>query len=685
MTIQPTLHAHSGEIVSPLADYASPSTSVVPTSVVPTSVVPTSTKATNSLSDHTQSDNEVELKPNLHDNVDYVPQTNLEPVVLPPQPAPEQFQGFPLHHAVAIPLPLSAMLVLRNLVRQVLNANTALSVACLVLYQVMLPTLQLRTRIFLQSALWAVVPATHRCLLNGYLPLVLFPSIAMVWIWHEMYLGCVSSFSFHGELGESLRDTCPHKSINCQALFGMVVTTVMSALCFAAEIGICWYIEHEPHGNLWLQYGDERLMANFLRGHRYEEQVQRLRDAEGHTLQYRSATQDQFVTEMFPRVSIALRPAHAQIVDVGYAPMPAASTINAFHIDSSSGEVTLADDEFSQSSEDIDDEFFPQSLEDGDDKSFQLSNDNDDDDDAQPYRLLTPEVGSKSVATPVQSCSVNDNKAESMSSPEILSPVPCRPRVSPLLYSQLSLTKAAYMPVRSTPHHTVQPPVAASFYHEVQFQEIPLSNVASPPVPLPLDTAVPAAVYSYDDPIRSIGSVVHFKNYSVIDQECIRRRLAWAQAMVDKENAVVQYLLAMAMSLSDDDEKGNKGEDEGEDEVADDEYESADDESEDSDEDSEEISEEEDENDEDEGLSSYLAGTLAQELGDDDQDHWNVHALVAEAQAVQELLHKDARVLKPFGFYSTSDDEGDYVIDSEVQVLAWVCDDELSPQGSFLE
>ncbi|KAG0351354.1 hypothetical protein BG005_009176 [Podila minutissima] len=705
MAVQSILCADNGETIPLLADYASSSTSAEPTS----------TKATNSLSDHTQSDDKVDLESIPHDNVDPVPQVNLESVVLSPQPTPEQFQG--LHQGVALPLPLSAMLALRNLVRQVLNANTAVSVACLVLYQVMLPTLEMRTRIFLQSALWAVVLVTHRSLFNGYLPFVLLPSIAMAWIWHETYLGRVTSFAVHGVVGEPVRDTCPHGSVACQALFGMVVTTVMSALCFSTEIGHCLYIVYGPHGNMWLQDGDERLMANFLRGHRHEELFQHLRDAEGHAMQDRFTTQDEFMAEMLPVVSVAPRPMHAQLVDVGYAHVPVASASRAFHIDFASDEETLADDEFSQSSEDDDESFQSSASEDADsdddysddadnddadndddysddvdnddDDSDDDDNDDDDDDDAEPYQVnivsyathiepstaaqmsafaadplktLAPEMGSKSVATSVQPCSVDDNKAESASLPEILSPVPHRPRVSALLYSQLSLTKAAYMPVRSTPHHMVQPPVAASFYHEAQFEETPLSSVASPPVPFPLDVAVPAAVYSYDDPIRSIGSVVLFKNYSAVDQECIRRRLAWAQAMVDKENAAVQATLVMVMSLSDDDEEGDEGEEDEEDEIADDEYESED-------------SEEEDEDEEDECRSPSLAGTLAQEM-EDDQDDWDVHALLAQAHAVQELLDEDDQVLEPFKFYSTSDDdddEGDYPVDSEGQVLAWLC------------
>ncbi|KAF9335282.1 hypothetical protein BG006_000422, partial [Podila minutissima] len=59
------------------------------------------------------------------------------------------------------------------------------------------------------------------------------------------------------------------------------------------------------------------------------------------------------------------------------------------------------------------------------------------------------------------------------------------------------------------------------------------------------------------------------------------------------------------------------------------------------------------------------------------------------AHAVQELLDEDNQVLEPFGFYSTSDDddEGDHPVDSEGQVLAWLCANKLSfsPQASFFE
>ncbi|KAG0025945.1 hypothetical protein BGZ82_009719 [Podila clonocystis] len=676
MTIQPNRRADNGETIRLLSNYSSSSISAN---------VPTSTKATNSLSDPTLSDDNTELESILHDSVNPVPQTNLGPVVLLTQPAPEQFQGFRPHHAVALALPVSAMIVLRTWVRQVLSANTAVSVVCLVLYQALLPTLQMRTRIFLQSTLWAVVPVTHRCLHNGYLPLVLLPSLAMAWIWHETYLGRTASFAVHGAVGEPVPDTCPHGSTACQALFGMVVTTVMSALCFAAEIGLFWYIEHGPRGNMWLQDGDEGLMANFLRGHRHEELVQCLRDAEGHALQDRFATQDQFMTEMFPVAFVAQRPAHAQFVGVGYAqvaPVPVVCASHAFYLDSFSDEETVTNDESFQSSESDDD--------------------NDDDiDEATPYlvniasyaahiepfaaqmsvfhplKSLALEMCSKTVAAPVQPYSVGDNKVESVSDPEIFSPVPRRSRVSPLLYSQLSLTGAAYMPVRSGPHHMVQPQIAASFYREIQFGEIPLSNVASPPAPLPLDAAVPAAVYSYDDPLWSIGSVTLFKKLSDVDQECIRRRLVWAQSMVDKENATVRaLLLAIAKSLSDDDE----GDDDAEEGVADDEDDSDDDESEDS----EEASEEEDEDEENESRSPGLAPTSAQEM-EEHQDDWDVLALVAQAHAVQEMLKEDARVLKPFGFYNTSDDEGGYLVDNEGQVLAWLCGDQFSPQDSFFE
>ncbi|KAF9334994.1 hypothetical protein BG006_001081, partial [Podila minutissima] len=520
MAVQSILCANNGETIPLLADYASSSTSVEPIS----------TKATNSLSDLTQSDDKDDPESIPHDNVDPVLQVNLESVILPPQSAPEQFQG--PHHAVALPLPLSAMLALRNLVRQALNANTAVSVACLVLYQVMLPTLEMRTQIFLQSALWAVVPATHRSLLNGYLPFVLLPSIAMAWIWHETYLGRVASFAVHDVVGEPVRDTCPHGSVACQALFGIVVTTVMSALCFAAEIGLCLYIVYGPHGNMWLQDGDERLMVNFLRGHRHDELSQRLRDAEGHAMQDRFATQDEFMAEMFPVVSVALSPVHAQLVDVGYAHVPVASASRAFHVDFSSDEETLADDEFSQSSEDDDDESFPSSASEDDDSNDD-DGDDDDRDDADNDDADNDDNYSDDADNDDDDSNDDDNDDDDDDDAE------------------------PYQ-VNSMPHHMVQPPVAASFYYEAQFEETPLSSVASPPAPFPLDVTVPAAVYSYDDPIRSIRSVVLFKNYSAVDQECIRRRLAWAQAMVDKENAAVQAMLAMVMSLSDDDEEGDE-------------------------------------------------------------------------------------------------------------------------------
>ncbi|KAG0034117.1 hypothetical protein BGZ81_006143 [Podila clonocystis] len=374
MTIQPNCRADSGETSRLLTNYSSSSTSVN---------VLTSTKATNSLSDLTLSDNKTEPESILHDSVDPVPRTNLGLDVLPTQSASEQFQGFCPHRAVALPLPLSAMIVLRNRVRQVLSANTAVSVVCLVLYQAMLPTLQMRTRILIQSTLWAVVPFTHRCLHNGYLPLVLLSSIAMAWIWYETYLGCTASFAVHSAVGEPVPDSCPHGSTACQALFGMVVTTVMSALCFAAEIGLFWYIEHGPHGNMWLQDGDEGLMANFLRGYSHEELVQCLRNAEGHVLQNHFATQDQFMTEMFPIMFVAQIPVHAQFVGVGSAqvsPVPVVSASHASHMDYDffSDEETLADDESFQSSESA---FLTMTNEGDDDGEDGVTNDEVDSDD----------------------------------------------------------------------------------------------------------------------------------------------------------------------------------------------------------------------------------------------------------------------------------------------------------------
>lgn len=691
MPIQSTLPADNGETIPLLADYSAPSSN-------------SSTNAANSPRDFTQSNDKTEVESILNGDVELVPQTTRQPIVLPLQPAPEQFQGFRLHHAVALLLPLSVMLVLRASVRQVLNANTAVSIACLVLYQAMLPTLQMHIRIFFQSALWAVVPATRRSLHNGYLPLVLLPSVAMAWIWHETYLGRVASFAVHGVVDEPAPDTCPHGSKACQALFGMVLTTSLSALCFAAEIGLFWYIENGPHGNMWLEDGDERLMTNFLRGHRYTEPVQRLRE-EDRALQDLFATQDQLMTDIFLTLSAAQRTMRtAQLVDVGYgpvAPVPIVSAGHAFHIDFSSDDETVHDDESFRPSE---------SGEDGDD---------DNDDDAKPYRVNTMSYAAQietytaaqmsafavdplktlssesdpMAVDPVQPYSADHTKVESVSHPEILSPVPRRPRVSPLLYSQLSLTGTAYMPARSESHLMVQPPVAASFYREAKFEETLLLNVASPPFPLPLDAAVPAAVYSYDDHFRSIGSVALFKNFSNVDQECIRRRLIWAQAMVDKENAAVQVLLAMATSLSDDDEEEDGSDDGGdEDEGDSDESECSEEESGegseidlemdsehsdgDSDGNSDEDSGDSDEDKEGERSLPNLAGTFPQET--DEEPEWDIDALVAQAHAVQELLDEEARVLESFGFYSNSDDEGSYLVDNEGQVLAWLCGDKFS-------
>lgn len=603
-----------------------------------------------------------------------------------PQPFQEHTQDFALVTVTLPRLSLRQVLALHDAVRQVLYTNTGVSIVCLILYQTMFSAHEMPARIIVQAMLWVMVPITRHSLHSGYLPVVLVASIAMAWIWHETYLGRVS-FAEHDPTtnGPISKDTCPHANTACQALFGMVVTTALAALCYTAEIGLFFYSEYGPGGNLWLEDGDDDLMDNFQRGHAHQESVEHLNDAHGNDLRERVASQNEFVAKMFPLVRPTVQAAlpTAQLADVRPG-QDALCSAGQFYsvVHPSSEQPVYSNDE---------DETFHSSDEgpvDPDDATFQTfdsdsnsDNDSNSDDDVIPYNVrfiasampLVPitahtpdpitemgalvvapvevpsivEVGSMDMDTPVEPFSVAPIVTSSV---EILSPWPVEShRVSTLIRPLVTLSEAANMPVVNQPHQVVSPHAAATFYGRAQFQATRLSNVTPPPfarMPFPMASSA----YAYNDPIVGMTAAAHWNRYSNVDDECMRRRMALAQCLVDQQLAagsLPSLALLAALATADDCDFDEAWDEEEEEEVV----------------------------DKEESSSCRPLGTLLHETDEDEEGEWDTDEELAETRAIEQLLGEEARVNEPTDFYNSSEEEGGAVVDTETWVIAWLCDD----------
>ncbi|KFH73230.1 hypothetical protein MVEG_00451 [Podila verticillata NRRL 6337] len=608
-----------------------------------------------------------------------------------PQPVPEHAQGSVLFTVVFPRLSLRQVLASRDSVRQVLCTSTSVSVVCLILYQTMLPTHGMPAHIFLQVMLWVMVAVTRHSLHSGYLPVVFIASIAMAWIWHETYLGR-ASFAEHGPItnGPVTKDTCPHARAACQVLFGMVVTTIVAALCYAAEIGLFFYSEYGPGGNLWLEDEGNGLMENFQRGHVHQESVEHLSDAHGNDLRVGFARQNEFVTEMFPLVRPTVQAAFptAQSVNVHPARDVPCSTGQFYCVvPPPSEQLVESDDEevaFHTSDEgpvDPNDAAFQTFGSNSDDES-------DSDDDVIPYNVgyiasamsLVPatvptsgliaemgapvvapveipsiiEAGSVDVDTLVEPCSVAPFVPPSV---EILSPRPVLAhRVSTLLRPLVTLSEAANMTIMNQPHQVVSPHAAATSYSRAQFQVTPWSIFSHPPPsspPMPMGCPMATTAYAYNDPIVGMTAAAHWNRHSNVDDECMRRRMVLAKHLMDQQLAaggLPSLTLLAALATADDwacDEESWEDEEEEEKEVVEEKMSS----------------------------SSRPLGALLQETDEDEEGEWDTDEELAEARTIERLLSEEARVNEPADFYDSSKEEGGAVVDTEGRVIAWLCDD----------